>query len=129
MPRLTALVLVLFAAGTMARADEKNDPELAAQLAKLKGTPAPAQAGFPVDMSADQKQLEVRFPSGDANWETAWKIVWDMETVAQARRQGFTFPEKRDAKRPVLFKVKKAYFKPGRQAPWIQVLDDAHVSE
>jgi len=28
-----------------------------------------------------------------------------------------------------LFKIKKAYFKPGQQAEWIQVLEDAHPQE
>jgi hypothetical protein len=79
--------------------------------------------------SEDQKSFEVKFPTGDANWETAWKIEWDMETIGQARNAGMIFPKDRGNDDVVLFKIKRAFFKPGQKAPWVQVLEDAHPSE
>lgn len=110
-------------------ADPKNAPPK--EKPPVPERPAPtAKSPFPVEFRADdQKELEVRFPSGDENWETAWKIAWDVETIGEARKQGFKFPKDRRDKLPILFKIKAASFKPGRDAPWIQVLDDAHVSE
>lgn len=85
---------------------------------------------LPLDLlTQDQKSFEVKFPTGDANWETKWKIEWDMETVAQARRAGIFLPKDREDDLPVIFKIKRAFFKPGKQAPWVQVLEDAHPSE
>lgn len=79
--------------------------------------------------NSDDKEFIITFPTYDpAKWETAWKIVWDMETAKMANDQGFKFPKGRD-NATVLFKIKKAYYKPGQQAPWIQVLEDAHPSE
>lgn len=85
---------------------------------------------LPIDFLAqDEKSFEVKFPTGDANWGTKWKIEWDMETIAQGRQAGIVFPQNRGVETPVLFKIKKAFFKPGRTAPWVQVLADAHPSE
>ncbi len=80
-------------------------------------------------LAQNQKSFEVKFPTGDADWETKWKIEWDMETVAQARNAAIEFPKDRDADAVVLFKIKRAFFKPGKKAPWVQVLEDAHPSE
>jgi hypothetical protein len=85
---------------------------------------------IPLDiLTKDQKSLIVKFPTNDANWETAWKIDWDMENIGAARKAGMIFPKERDDGTMVLFKIKKAFFKPGKKAPWVQVLDDAHPSE
>jgi hypothetical protein len=85
---------------------------------------------LPIDFhTADQKSLVVKFPTNDANWETAWKIEWDVENIGAARKAGMVFPKDRENPTPVLFKIKKASFKPGPKAPWVQVLEDAHPSE
>ncbi len=85
---------------------------------------------IPIDIvSKDQKTLVVKFPLNDANWETAWKIEWDVENIGAARKAGLIFPKDREDHTPVLFKIKKAFFKPGKASPWVQVLDDAHPSE
>jgi hypothetical protein len=74
----------------------------------------------------DDKELLITFPTGDPKWETAWKIVWDMESASKAAEQGYKFGT---SGRTVLFKIKKAFFKPGQNAEWIQVLEDAHPQE
>lgn len=87
-------------------------------------------ANLPIEFATqDQKSFEVKFPTGDANWETAWRIEWDMESIGQARNAGLVFPKDRGNEDIVLFKIKRAFFKPGRKAPWVQVLEDAHPSE
>ena len=115
----------------------------------------------PLDIRADSddKEFVITFPTSEPkNWETAWKIVWDMETGKQANEQGFKtirrnrgfgFGKDKDKAKEkeqpagkeseafggkretavVLFKIKQAWFKPGQNAEWIQVLDDAHPSE
>ena len=95
------------------------------------GPAAKASGGkLPIDfLTQDQKSFEVKFPTGDADWETKWKIEWDMETIGDARKAGIRFPKERDADAVVLFKIKRAFFKPGKKAPWVQVLEDAHASE
>lgn len=75
---------------------------------------------------SDDRELVITFPTNDANWETAWKILWDMETASQAADQGLKFGK---SNRILLFKIKKAYFKPGQKAEWIQVIEDAHPQE
>ena len=83
-----------------------------------------------IDFRADdQKSFEVKFPTGDAEWETKWKIEWDMESIATARKAGLAIAQNRGEDAPILFKIKRAFFKPGRNAPWVQVLEDAHPSE
>ena len=90
----------------------------------------PAKSAMPLEFGgADQKSLVVKFPTNDANWETAWKIEWDVENIGAARKAGMVFPKDRMNNTPVLFKIKKAFFKPGKKAPWVQVLEDAHPSE
>ncbi|HZZ78670.1 MAG TPA: hypothetical protein VFE62_09135 [Gemmataceae bacterium] len=75
----------------------------------------------------DEKELMITFPTNDPeNWETAWKIVWDMESAKQAAARGYKFG---NGGRTVLFTIKQAFFKPGRNAEWIQVLEDAHPQE
>ncbi len=76
--------------------------------------------------NSDDREFVITFPTNDANWETAWKITWDMETAKQAADQGLKFGA---GGRSLLFKIKKAYFKPGQKAEWIQVLEDAHPQE
>ncbi|HZZ82445.1 MAG TPA: hypothetical protein VFE62_28360 [Gemmataceae bacterium] len=85
---------------------------------------------LPIQMlTQDQKALEVAFPTNDANWETKWKIEWDMVSLADTNKSGILVVKNRDESAPVLFKIKRAFFKPGRKAPWVQVLQDAHPSE
>ncbi|MBI1830131.1 MAG: hypothetical protein HYR84_01615, partial [Planctomycetes bacterium] len=76
--------------------------------------------------NSNDRQFVITFPANQANWDTAWKIDWDIETAQQAADQGIGF---RASGRSVLFKIKKAYFKPGKNAEWIQVLEDAHPQE
>jgi hypothetical protein len=75
---------------------------------------------------SDDKELVITFPTNEKKWETAWKILWDVETANQANNQGMKFGK---GDRSLLFKIKKAYFKPGQDAEWIQVLEDAHPQE
>jgi primary-amine oxidase len=84
----------------------------------------------PLDIvpKTDDREFVITFPTNETNWETAWKIVWDIETGKQANEQKFKFSKGRESAN-VLFKIKKAYFKPGQKADWIQVLEDAHPSE
>jgi hypothetical protein len=101
--------------------NDKTEPKAVKQAAKQK---------VPIEIAkgSDDKEFVITFPTQDTkNWETAWKIVWDMETRKQANDQGFKFPNGGSA--TVLFKIKKAYFKPGQDMEWIQVLEDAHPSE
>jgi hypothetical protein len=98
---------------------KNNAPDPVAKREKQK---VPMQ----IKPDTDEKELMITFPTGDPKWETAWKIVWDMETAAQATEQGYKFGK---GGRSILFKIKKAYFKPGQQAEWIQVLEDAHPQE
>jgi hypothetical protein len=77
-----------------------------------------ANANLPIEfLTQDQKSIEVKFPTNDAAWETKWKVEWDMETLADANKAGITIAKNRADDAPVLFKVKRAYFKPGRDAP------------
>ena len=79
-----------------------------------------------VTPESDDKELVITFPTNEKKWETAWKILWDVETANQANDQGMKFGK---GDRSLLFKIKKAYFKPGQDAEWIQVLEDAHPQE
>jgi primary-amine oxidase len=77
----------------------------------------------------DDKQLEISFPTDEPGpGETAWKIIWDMSSGAQLNREGFRFGKGRD-NALLIFRIKQAFFRPGRNAPWLQVLDDVHPSE
>jgi hypothetical protein len=99
-------------------------------IGKALGTITLGTGKLPLEfVSGDQKSFEVKFPTGDPDWETKWKIEWDMEDIATARKAGILFPKERDAEAVVLFKIKRAFFKPGKTAPWVQVLEDAHPSE
>ncbi len=89
----------------------------------------PASTKVPLRLlGADDRVLEIEFPTGAAKKETAWKIVWDVQTGADANKEGFKFDDSR-AKELLLFRIRQAHFRPGPQAPWVQVLEDAHVSE
>jgi primary-amine oxidase len=89
----------------------------------VKGAPIP----LAIKPGSDGKEVEIHFPTKDGEArETAWKIVWDMQTRKQATAQGFRLGQG-DAL--ALFKIKKAYFRPGAKAGWVQVLEDAHPSE
>ena len=115
----------------------KADPEEPKVVKKGQKLPVP----FKVGPDSDDKELMITFPTNDAKWETAWKIVWDMETGKQANDAGFRTPgkDKGGKSQPgfgagrndavILFKIKKAFFKPGQKAEWIQVLEDAHPQE
>jgi Copper amine oxidase, enzyme domain len=114
---------------------EPNEPKVVKTGEKHK-VPLSIKAG------SDDREVTITFPTHEPkNWQTAWKIIWDMESAQQANDQGFKrtfigkdgktkespgFGRGRDA---VLFKIKQAYFKPGQNAEWIQVLEDAHPSE
>jgi Copper amine oxidase, enzyme domain len=92
--------------------------------------PKEKPAKVPLDnLADDQQSFEIKFPTNDADWETKWKIEWDMETLDAARKAGIEITNNREGDAPVLFKIKRAFFKPGRNAPWVQVLSDAHASE
>ena len=104
-------------------------------LAKSKDTPGKEivktaeKQKPPMQLSpnTDDREFVITFPTNDPQkWETAWKVVWDMETGKQAVEQGVKFPS---SDKVVLFKIKKAYFKPGQKAEWIQVIEDAHPQE
>ncbi len=100
--------------------DPKAEPKVVTKGAKQK-------VPLAIAPGSDDKELMITFPTNDREkWETAWKIVWDIETAKQAADQGYKFGP---SGRSLLFKIKKAYFKPGQQADWIQVLDDAHPQE
>lgn len=101
--------------------NQGGDPEPIAKKGEKQKVP------MQIAPDSDEKELMITFPTNDPqNWETAWKIVWDMETAKQAAEQGVAF---RPGARNVLFKIKKAYFKPGQKSEWIQVLEDAHPQE
>ncbi len=134
------------------------------QSSELKDEPRALAAGkqkppLAFRANSDDKEFVITFPTNEPkNWETAWKIVWDMETGKQANEQGFKtvrrnkgfgFGKGKDKDKDkeqvagkeqeafggrretavVLFKIRQAWFKPGQDAEWIQVLDDAHPSE
>ena len=97
------------------------DPEPIAKKGEKQKVP------MKIAPNSDDKELTITFPTNDPeNWETAWKIVWDMESRKQATAQGMKFGP---GGQLILFKIKKAFFKPGQQAEWIQVLEDAHPQE
>jgi hypothetical protein len=89
---------------------------------------APARSKPPLRFLNGENSFEIAFPTASSRKETAWKIVWDMQTASDVTPEGFKFDKER-AKDHVLFRIKKAYFRPGAVAPWVQVLEDAHVSE
>jgi hypothetical protein len=104
----------------VAKNPEKDPVPIAKQGEKQK-------VPMEITPNSDGKELMITFPTSDPqNWETAWKIVWDMETAKQASDQGMKFGA---GNRALLFKIKKAFFKPGQKAEWIQVLEDAHPQE
>jgi hypothetical protein len=105
----------------VARNKDKADKEESKVVKKGK-----QKVPMTITPKSDDKELVITFPTNEKKWETAWKILWDVETAKQANDQGLKFGP-RD--RPLLFKVKKAYFKPGQDAEWIQVLEDAHPQE
>jgi primary-amine oxidase len=110
--------------------------------------PPTAKMKPPLDIKpgSDDKEFIISFPTNvpPEKAQTAWKIVWDMETGKQAVEQGFKTIRKgkiggeakeypgfgpfRD-KAVILFKIKQAYYRPGPSAEWIQVLEDAHPQE
>lgn len=98
-----------------------KDPQPIAKKGEKQKVPMEIAKG------SDDKELTITFPTNDPKkWETAWKIQWDVESRKQAADQGYKLGS---GNTPVLFKIKKAYFKPGREAEWIQVLEDAHPQE
>jgi hypothetical protein len=100
-----------------------DNPPVTGQLAPKAG-PLPLK----ITPGSDDKELEVHFPTKDAgDGETAWKIVWDMQTGKEANAEGFKFNGRTNT--PVLFRVKQAYYRPGPKAEWLQVLEDVHPSE
>jgi primary-amine oxidase len=105
--------------------------ERAADKPVAPGSSAGSTAPIPLTLTpgTDDREILIEFPTtGGAPRETAWKIIWGMETGERANKQGFKFPIDR-ANALVLFKIKKAFFRPGAKAGWLQVLEDAHPSE
>src|SRR5581483_5267033 len=89
--------------------------------------PRPAPNSVPLrSLGADDKSFVIEFPTAAERKETAWKIIWDVHTGGEANKEGFKFDEDR-ANKLLLFRIKQAYFRPGAGAPWVQVLEDAHV--
>jgi hypothetical protein len=107
------------------------DPPVVAKMAEKQKPP------INIKPNSDDQEFTITFPTHEKeNWETAWKIVWDIENGKQANDQGFTkmvkgkeVPQFSPTRGPIFFKIKKAYFKPGQKADWIQVLEDAHPQE
>jgi hypothetical protein len=99
----------------------KFEQFMAKQPAVTKGPPL-------VALGDNDKSFEIEFPTTSPQKETAWRIEWDMQTGAMANKEGFKFKDDR-IKEVLLFRIKKAYFRPGARAPWVQVLEDAHASE
>jgi primary-amine oxidase len=83
-------------------------------------------ARLPLKTDAEQRHIEITFPTGKQDWRTAWKVEWDIERrpVPERFRWGGT-----QVKENVYFRIKQAWFKPAPAEEWIQVLDDARVSE
>jgi primary-amine oxidase len=102
-----------------------KNPGAAPQAVQAKPLNFPLQ----VAPGSDEKELEITFPTDESGpGETAWKIVWDMNSGAQLNKEGFRFGKGRN-NALLIFRIKKAFFRPGPQAPWLQVLDDVHPSE
>ncbi len=88
----------------------------------------PAPIPLAITPGTDDKEVVIEFPTQGAEpRETAWKILWDMKHGKQAAAEGFKVGGRGDS--PVLFQIKQAYFRPGAQAGWVQVLENAHPSE
>ena len=85
------------------------------------------RARLPVHfLDKEQRRIEITFPAGKKDWRTAWKVEWDIEkrpVPARLRWTGTLVPEN------VYFRIKQAWFRPGPTEDWIQVLNDARVSE
>src|SRR5208282_5963661 len=113
MKRLLVLAgLLLFVAMMPGqRVGQAFQPDAASRQAGKPDLPKNLPLEF---LTQDQKTIEVKFPTNDAAWETKWKIEWDMETLADANKAGITLAKNRAADAPVLFKIKRAFFKPGR---------------
>src|SRR5262245_55918978 len=92
--------LVLFVPFTLSLTAQTRQPGDGKKLAITdKAIP-----NLPLEFLAqDQKAFEVKFPIGDANWETAWRVEWDMENIAQARNAGMVFPKERGGDDLVIF--------------------------
>jgi primary-amine oxidase len=89
----------------------------------------PQSLPLAITPGTDDKEIEVTFPTNEPSpAETAWRVVWDMTTAEQANKEGFKFSDGRK-KATLLFRIKKAFYRPGPKAPWLQVLDDVHPSE
>jgi len=89
--------------------------------------PPPGAFRLPVKFrDATQREIEVTFPLGEKNWQTGWKIEWqiDRRPVPKQLRSGFTRVQEN-----VYFSIKQAWFRSAPSEPWIQVLSDARASE
>ena len=113
-----------YLAKAAADGDNKKEPKIEP---KVGTRPIRQQPPLQINPNSDDREFVVTFPTNDPqNWETAWKVIWDMESASKANEQGFKFGKGNAAK---LFKIKQAYFKTNPKSPWVQVLDDAHPSE
>lgn len=112
---------------------QKYQPVANPNLTKEPGNVVPTGANLSqhLVLANNDRVVEVRFPVGDPNWETAWKITWTLESyndLIKTSKIQLGQNKSRENKF-IFFKIKSAHLKPGREAPWIQVLDDTHVSE
>lgn len=118
---------------------EAGEPDPPTGNAKPTGgklAASPVKKGAPVPLAitpgTDDKEIEIAFPTREgvadgAAGDTAWKIVWDMKNGSEAAKEGFKVSGRDDS--PVLFQIKKAYYRPGAKSGWVQVLENAHPSE
>jgi primary-amine oxidase len=77
-------------------------------------------------LDPEQRRVEVTFPTGKQQWQTAWKVEWDIERRPVPERLRWRETQVREN---VYFRIKQAWFKPAPAEDWIQVLNDARVSE
>jgi primary-amine oxidase len=85
------------------------------------------RAPLPVHfLDKEQRRIEITFPAGKKDWRTAWKVEWDIEKRPVPVRLKWVGTRVQEN---VYFRIKEAWFRPGPTAEWIQVLNDARVSE
>ncbi len=77
-------------------------------------------------LDAEQRRIEITFPTGTKDWRTAWKVEWQVEKRPVPERFRWAGTQVREN---VYFRIKQAWFKPAPSEEWIQVLNDARVSE
>src|SRR5262249_32168387 len=86
-----------------------------------------AGAGVPVEfLDAAQQRIKVTFPLRQKQYRTAWKLEWEIDRrpVPARLRSRFTQVQWNE-----YFRITSAWFQPDPKGTWIQVLNDARVSE